>query len=75
MSDRTASGGRDTCGMSVDRANAADPAGVPSWELLDAVMEQGFTLEKHLTDLSRFLIQIHAMEGKRARAQSSEGFI
>ena len=26
-------------------------------------VEQGFTLEKHLTDLSRFLIQIHAMEG------------
>ncbi len=28
-------------------------------------VEQGFTLEKHLMDLSRFLIQTHAMKGKR----------
>ena len=29
-------------------------------------VEQGFTLENHLMDLSRFLIQVHAMEGKGA---------
>ena len=27
-------------------------------------VEQSFTLEKHLSDLSRFLIRVHAMEGK-----------
>ena len=67
----------DTCGMSVAIERLLQD---PAWcAQLGAAgrrhVEQGFTLEKHLTDLSRFLIQIHAMEGKRARGQSSEGFI